>query len=64
MPTESEQVCHCYRGHQMDHELLYRIPAAPGCPIEEVPPLHNVEHEIEMNMDERGGGRLAREHRT
>ena len=43
--------------------MLDRLPAAPGVPIEAAPPLHDADQDIEMNMDERGGGQLATEQR-
>ena len=40
-----------------------RLPAVPGAPIEDVPPLHNPDQDVEMDVDERGGGQLATEQR-
>eukprot|EP00210_Caulerpa_lentillifera_P006066 g5796.t1 len=38
---------------------LSRVTGPPGVPIQEVPPLHSTEQEVEIKMDERGGGQAV-----
>eukprot|EP00803_Ostreobium_quekettii_P006739 evm.model.scf_462.1 EVM.evm.TU.scf_462.1 scf_462:1241-5962(-) len=59
--ANSQEHLETIRNRALDN--LSRLPAAPGAPISERPPLHEVPEEMEEEIDERGGGILAAERR-